>query len=98
MSRKVSTSSFTKLHAKRARPFKIKRRLGLNAYLIELPLDYNVSSIFNMANLTKYKGEEDVVVHEAPFGYLLLLQVMTNLKPFLTINSLHLDKEVMINT
>lgn len=66
MSRKVSTSSFTKLHAKRARPFKIKRRLGLNAYLIELPLDYNVSSIFNMANLTKYKGEEDVVVHEAP--------------------------------
>ncbi|KAJ0095419.1 hypothetical protein Patl1_15534 [Pistacia atlantica] len=51
--------SFTKLHARRVVPFKVAKRLGPNAYVIELPNDYGISSVFNIEDLTKFHGSEE---------------------------------------
>ena len=48
--------SFTKLHARRAGPFKIKKKLGANAYVIDLPPDFAISPIFNIEDITEFKG------------------------------------------
>ncbi|KAJ6386620.1 hypothetical protein OIU78_016529 [Salix suchowensis] len=48
--------SFTKLHARRAGPFKIKKKLGANAYVIDLPPDFAISPIFNIEDITDFKG------------------------------------------
>lgn len=54
--------SFTKLHARRAGPFKVAKRLGPNAYVIELPPDYGISPVFNIEDLTQFHGS----VEQAP--------------------------------
>jgi len=43
-----------KLHNLSAGPFKILRRLGTNAYHIELPFDLQISHIFNVEDLIAY--------------------------------------------
>ncbi|RVX03528.1 Transposon Ty3-G Gag-Pol polyprotein [Vitis vinifera] len=53
--------SFNKLHARRARPFKVVKKLGPNAYVIELPADYGISHIFNIEDLTQFHGPEEPV-------------------------------------
>ncbi|CAL2257294.1 unnamed protein product [Prunus armeniaca] len=40
-------------------PFKVLRRVGDNAYKIELPGNYGVSATFNVADLSPYHGSED---------------------------------------
>ncbi|KAF9679014.1 hypothetical protein SADUNF_Sadunf07G0096000 [Salix dunnii] len=37
-------------------PFKITRKLGVNAYVIDLPPDFAISPIFNIEDLTEFKG------------------------------------------
>lgn len=55
--------SFIKLHAQGARPFKAAKKLGPNAYVIDLPLDYNISLVFNIKDdLTQYHGLEEQLV------------------------------------
>jgi hypothetical protein len=46
--------SFTKLHAHRACPFQVTKKLGSNAYVIDLPSDFGISPIFkgNVDNIT----------------------------------------------
>ncbi|KAL5768460.1 hypothetical protein ACOSQ2_015243 [Xanthoceras sorbifolium] len=44
--------SFIKLHACRVGPFPILKKLGSNAYLVDLPRDYNFNPIFNIEDLT----------------------------------------------
>jgi hypothetical protein len=39
--------SFTKLHARRAGPLQVTKKLGSNAYVIALPSDFGISPIFN---------------------------------------------------
>ncbi|KAI9160042.1 hypothetical protein LWI28_004531 [Acer negundo] len=56
---RFSPGSFTKLHARRAGPFPILKKLGSNAYLIDLPVEYSFSPIFNIEDLTAYKGLDD---------------------------------------
>ncbi|RVW99465.1 Transposon Ty3-G Gag-Pol polyprotein [Vitis vinifera] len=51
--------SFTKLHARRAGPFKVTKKLGTNAYVIELPSKFDISPIFNIEDLTEFKGDVD---------------------------------------
>jgi hypothetical protein len=48
--------SVHKLHPRKAGPFKILKRLGLNAYLLDLPPNVSYSPIFNVADLTLYPG------------------------------------------
>ena len=40
-------------------PFKVVERVNDNAYKLDLPVDFGVSPIFNVADLTPYLGEED---------------------------------------
>jgi len=54
--------SFTKLHARRAGPFQITKKLGSNAYVIDLPTDFGISPIFNIEDLTEFKGDFDNVM------------------------------------
>jgi hypothetical protein len=49
--------SFTKLHARRARPFQITKKLGNNAYVIDLPSEFGISPIFNIEDITAFKGD-----------------------------------------
>jgi hypothetical protein len=54
--------SFTKLHARRAGPFQVTKKLGSNAYVIDLPADFGISPIFNIEDLTEFKGDPDDVM------------------------------------
>ena len=54
-----------KLHARGAGPFKILKKLGPNAYIIDLPSDYGFSSTFNVSDLIKYK--EPITIPSDPF-------------------------------
>lgn len=55
--------SLTKLHSERACPFRVMKKLGANAYFLELPSDIHFSPIFNVEDLTCCNGhdEEDCV-------------------------------------
>ena len=45
-----------KLQARSASPFKVLKRMGPNAYVIDLPHDYGISSSFNIEDLVAYKS------------------------------------------
>uniref|UniRef100_A0A2N9GGF1 RNA-directed DNA polymerase n=1 Tax=Fagus sylvatica TaxID=28930 RepID=A0A2N9GGF1_FAGSY len=57
--------SVKKLQARSAGPFKILKRVGPNAYLLDLPSDYGISSTFNIEDLVAFKGT--AVIPDAPF-------------------------------
>ncbi|KAF7142018.1 hypothetical protein RHSIM_Rhsim06G0128700 [Rhododendron simsii] len=55
---------FKKLHARAIGPHRIIRKLGPNAYLIELPSNMSISPIFNVEDLFPYRGTfEPPIVH-----------------------------------
>jgi hypothetical protein len=43
-----------KLHARSARPFKVLQRVGPNAYVLDLPHNFGISSTFNIEDLIAY--------------------------------------------
>ncbi|PKU81761.1 RNA-directed DNA polymerase [Dendrobium catenatum] len=51
--------SFGKLKPKADGPFRITKRINDNAYEIDLPGDYNVSAVFNVADLTPHYDIEE---------------------------------------
>lgn len=53
-----SKGALSKLHTKRAGPFKVLRQLGSNAYYLELSADVQFSPIFNVADLISYEGHD----------------------------------------
>ena len=55
-----------KLHARGAGPFKIVKRIGPNAYVLELPPDIGISSTFNVSDLVEYK--EPILIPSEAFG------------------------------
>ena len=54
-----------KLQARSAGPFKVLKRIGSNAYIIDIPSDYGISSIFNIEDLVSFKVS--TVVPSDPF-------------------------------
>ncbi len=70
------------MHARSARPFKILKRVGPNAYVLDLPPDYGISSTFNTEDLVAFKGTP--VIPDAPFDDPLpCLTLLTFPSPFL---------------
>lgn len=53
---------YGKLHDRGSGPYKILKRAGKNAYILELPKDIGVSSTFNVSYLRVYHGENEVIV------------------------------------
>jgi hypothetical protein len=41
--------------------FKVIKKINENAYKLDMPADFGVSSVFNIADLKPYLGEEDVL-------------------------------------
>ncbi|RVW78808.1 Transposon Ty3-I Gag-Pol polyprotein [Vitis vinifera] len=52
-------STYQKLQAKKAGPFRVLKRLGENAYLLELPSNLHFSPIFNVEDLHIYHGHHN---------------------------------------
>jgi hypothetical protein len=42
-----------------AGPFKMLQKINNNAYILDLPAEYGVSSSFNVTNLKPYAGEDE---------------------------------------
>ena len=51
---RFSPGTMKKLHACGARPFKVIKKIGPNAYVLELPSDFGISSTFNISDLREY--------------------------------------------
>ena len=54
-----------KLHARGAGPFKVIKKIGPNAYVLELPPEYGISSTFNIFDLREYN--EPTLIPSEPF-------------------------------
>ena len=50
---------YQKLHSRKAGPYKVLKRLGNNAYLLELPKELNISPIFNVEDPNKHYGTDE---------------------------------------
>nr|GEZ69083.1 hypothetical protein [Tanacetum cinerariifolium] len=61
---------FGKLKPRGDGPFRVLKKINDNAYKIELTGHYNVSTTFNVANLSPYKGDSD----DEPDSWLSLFQ------------------------
>ena len=57
---------FTKLHARRTRPFQVTKKLGSNAYVIDLPSEFGISPIFNIEDIIAFKGDINDQDHWSP--------------------------------
>ena len=57
-------STYQKLQAKKAGPFRVLKQLGENAYLLELPSNLHFSPIFNVEDLHIYHGHHNDVSEE----------------------------------
>ena len=50
------SGTIKKLQARSVESFKVLKRMGPNAYIIDLPHDYGISSSFNIEDLVAYKS------------------------------------------
>ena len=61
-----------KLHSQSVGPYKIIKKIGPNAYVLELPSDLDISPTFNIFDLTEYK--KPTVIPSEAFGLDPLLE------------------------
>ena len=52
---RYAPGSTTKLHARRASPFCVLSRIGENAYVVDIPHSWGISSTFNVADLVSHQ-------------------------------------------
>ena len=62
---RFSLRTMKKLHVRGAGPFKVLKRAGPNAYVLELPPEYDISSTFNISDMKEYK--EPALIPSEPF-------------------------------
>ena len=60
-----SLETVRKPHVREAGTFKILKKIGSNAYVIDLPSSYGIRSIFNISDLIEYK--EPALIPSDPF-------------------------------
>ena len=60
-----SPGTVRKPHVREAGPSKILKKIGSNAYVIDLPSSYGISSIFKILDLIEYK--EPALISSDPF-------------------------------
>ena len=60
-----SSETVKKLHVRGASSFKIIKKIGSNAYVMDLPSDFEISSTFNITDLVAYK--EPTRIPNKPF-------------------------------
>ena len=80
-----------KLQARGARPFKVLKRIGLNAYVIDLPHDYGISLSFNIEDLVAYKSPTAIL--DTPFDESLPNPINAPIPTSLPLNLLYAHKE-----
>ena len=80
-----------KLQAHSAGPFKVLKRMGPNAYVIDLPHDYGISSSFNIEDLVAY--ESPTIIPNTPFDEPLLDPVDAPISTPLPLNLPYAHKE-----
>ncbi|KAI0496285.1 hypothetical protein KFK09_022599 [Dendrobium nobile] len=51
--------TFKKLSRKKFGPFRVIKKLGANAYLLDLPDTVGTSPVFNISDLSLYEGDSD---------------------------------------
>ena len=56
---RYATRSYHQLHAKKIGPFPIKKKLGDNAYIVDLPSHYKISNTFNVKDIFEYFPPDD---------------------------------------
>ena len=59
------SGTMKKLQSRGAGPFRVHKRVGSNAYVVELPDDYGISSTFNVSDLVAYR--DPAVIPSEPF-------------------------------
>ena len=74
--------SFTKLHAHWAGLFRVTKKLGTNAYVIELPSKFGISPIFNIEDFMEFKGDVDENSTIPLPEVTLVLRVLENITPW----------------
>jgi len=56
---KFPPGNIKKFHAKRTCPYKVLRRIGSNAYELDIPQDLGINPVFNVEDLTQYNAPND---------------------------------------
>ena len=59
------SGTMKKLQAHGAGPFRVLKRVGSNAYVVDLPNDYGISSTFNVSDLVAYR--DPTAIPSEPF-------------------------------
>ena len=62
--KRYSTGTATKLHARSTGPFRVLSRVGENAYIVDIPPSWGISSTFNMVDLAAYLA---LPPHDQPY-------------------------------
>ena len=86
------TGTIKKLQARSTGPFEVLKTLESNVYAIDIPSNYGIISIFNIANLLSFKGP--IVTPHDPFDEPLsssLANLILGLKPFIFSQKAHKD-------
>ena len=81
-----------KLQVRSASPFKVLKRMGPNAYVIDLPHDYGISSSFNIEDLVAYKNP--TAIPDTPFDEPLLDPIDTPIPTHLPLNLPYAHKSI----